>query len=198
MTHGKKFFACFNHNLTLLQKQEVQKGLQAGLTPDQVESYASTAYNHRQMREIRLALEHAPDVRKNASLYEPSMDVEEMEKRRHRIEKGEKICPFSLSRILLAVCFVLMLMSSVLIFLFSSRQTQPYLHLTASEVTIPQGASFEPLEYVADYSSSKGELILPGNVDTSTPGVKAAVYVFRTPHTEITRILNVEVIAKEQ
>ena len=198
MTFRKKFFACFNQNLTPLQKQEIQKGLDAGLDPDKVETYASAAYNYRQMREIRLALEHSPDIRKNAPMYQPAMEAEEMEKMRKRIEKGERIHVFSFSRILITVCFVLLMISSILVFLYTGKQTQPYLHLTASEVKIPQGATFEPLEYVADYSSARGELILPANVNTATPGMKAAVYVLRTPRTEITRILNVKVIAKEE
>lgn len=53
------------------------------------------------------------------------------------------------------------------------------------------------MEYVAEYSASKGELILPSDLNTATPGIKAAVYVLRTPETEITRILNVEVIGAE-
>lgn len=198
MVYGKKFFACFNQKFTPLQKQEIQKGLENGLGRKEVESYASSAYNYQQMREIRLALEHSKEKGKNASLYQPSMEVEEMQKIRKRIEKGEKVRVFSLTRILMTVCFLLLTGSSVLVFFLTDHSTWPYLHLTRDEVTVPQGAVFEPMEYIADYSASGGELILPSDVSTSVPGMKAAVYVLRTPRTEITRILNVEVISKEE
>lgn len=198
MTYGKNFFACFNHRLTPLQKQEVQNGLDAGLSPEQVETYASSAYNWLQMREIRLALEHAPDVKKNASLYEPSMDIEKMQKLRRRIEKGERIRTFSMARVMVTVAFLLLMIGAVSLSFATGKNMQPYLHLTREETTIPQGGRFEPMDYVAEYSASKGELILPSDLNTSSPGIIAAVYVLRTPQTEITRILNVEVIAREQ
>ena len=198
MVYGKKFFACFNQKFTPLQKQEIRKGLENGLEQKDVESYASSAYNYQQMREIRLALEHSREKGKNASLYQPSMDVEDMQEIRKRIEKGERVHVFSLTRILMTVCFLLLISSSVLVFFLMDHSVQPYLHLTRTEVTVPVGATFEPMEYIADYSASKGELILPADVNTSTPGMKAAVYVLRTPRTEITRILNVEVVSREE
>lgn len=198
MVYGKKFFACFNHRFTPLQKQEIQKGLENGLNQKEVESYASSAYNYLQMREIRLALEHDRKKKNNGSLYEPSMDVEEMRKMRQRIEKGEKIRSFSVSRILMSVCLILMMVSSALVFFLTDQKAQPYLHLTTDRITVAQGASFDPMEYIADYSSSRGELILPADVSTSSPGTYAAVYVLHTGRTEITRILNVEVVPAEE
>lgn len=197
MTYGKKFFACFNHRFSPLQKQEIQTGLDNGLTPEAVETYASSAYNWQQMREIRLALEHSSDQKRNASLYQPSMDVEEMQKLRKRIARGERIHEFSMTRIVFSILFVLLISGSITISFLTCRKTQPYLRLTKTEICIPQGGTFEPMEYVADYSSSKGELILPSDLNTASVGMKAAVYVLRTPETEITRILYVEVIRKE-
>ena len=76
--------------LNHFQMAEVREGLKT-LTTDQVDIYANSKYDHMQMQEIRLALEHGLTEKEMSVFLDPSIDYEAMNHARIKIEGANVI-----------------------------------------------------------------------------------------------------------
>lgn len=187
----KKIFASFTTELTFLQKQEIEKGIRAGLKEAEIRHFASSEFNHLQMQEIRLAFENGLDVKKIKRMCHSSLSYKWMKWMRLEMEKGKKVEDLYLKKqivMLLIVC-----LSALFVNLFVPVEQDPYLTLTHSSVQLVVGDPFQPMDYIESYSKTKGTLILPDNVDTSKEGDQIAVYRLMSKDTLIEKILYISV-----
>lgn len=77
--------------------------------------------------------------------------------------------------------------------LFPYMQEKPYLELKQDVITLQCGDIFDPMEYIASYSTMQGQLILPSTFSTNEPGNHVAVYTLRTQKGVVEKILYIEV-----
>ncbi len=185
----KMIMACFESELTFLQKKEIDIGVKHGLKEKEIKLYACREYNHLQMREIRLCFEHGIEYKKIKKHMNAETSFERMYQIRMQLEAGEKV-KINYQRyvpLYVFVCFLLLLT------LFPMETQKPYLELKSNTVTLKSGESFDPMSYVKSFSSLKGELILPSSIDTSQKGNYVVVYRFRTVKEEIEKLLYVKV-----
>ena len=191
MYYAKELMSCFELEFTYLQKIEIVSGLKHGLNKKDVKVYAQREWNHLQMREIRLALEHHISRREIKKYMHCDMPVEKMQKIRLALEKGEKV-----ERDYMHQWIPLVFMSGVILLfftLFPYIQEQPYLELKQDVVTLQCGDIFDPMEYIASYSTMQGQLVLPSTFSTNEPGNHVAVYTLRTQKGIVEKILYIEV-----
>ena len=119
------------------------------------------------------------------------MPVEKMHKIRLALEKGEKV-----QRDYMHQWIPLVFMSGVILLfltLFPYMQEKPYLELKQDVITLQCGDIFDPMEYIASYSTMQGQLILPSTFSTNEPGNHVAVYTLRTQKGVVEKILYIEV-----
>ncbi len=185
----KMVMACFESELTFLQKKEIELGIQHGLKEKDIKYYASREYNYLQMREIRLCLEHGMKWKQIKKYMNSEVSFERMYEIRMKLEAGQKV-KMDLKRyrpLFCATCLML------LITLFPIETQKPYLELKSDQVVLKCGETFDPMAYVKSFSSLKGELILPSSIDTTQKGNYVVVYRFRTVKEEIEKLLYVKV-----
>ena len=116
----------------------------------------------------------------------------EAEKTKERKQKGEKK-----ERLLLAAALSFFVMSLCVFFLqaWIGVSERPLLQLQEETVTLKKGELFDAARYVRA-AEGRGTLILPGRIDTSQPGRKAAVYRMQYGSREVVRTLLVDVEEK--
>ena len=185
----KMIMACFESELTFLQKKEIELGIKHGLKEKEIKLYGAREYNYLQMREIRLGFEHGIEYKQIKKYMNPEISFERMVQIRMQLEAGEKV-KIDYQRyipLFVFVCFLL------LFTLFPIETQKPYLELKSDTITLECGESFDPMAYVKSYSSMKGELILPSTIDTNVKGNYVVVYRFRTVKEEIEKLLYVKV-----
>ncbi len=185
----KMMMACFETELTYLQKKEIEIGRKHGLKEKEINLYASREYNYLQMREIRLCFEHGIEYKKIKKYMNAEISFERMHQIRMQLEAGKKV-KIDYQRYVPVFLFV-----SFLLFLslFPMEEQKPYLELVSDTVVLQCGQSFDPMSYVKSFSSLKGELILPSSIDTNQRGNYVVVYRFRTVKEEIEKLLYVKV-----
>lgn len=185
----KMIMACFESELTFLQKKEIELGIKHGLKEKEIKLYASREYNYLQMREIRLCFEQGIEYKQIKKYMNAEIQFERMHQMRMQIEAGEKV-KMDYQRYSPLFVFVCLLL---LFTLFPMETQKPYLELKSDTVTLECGESFDPMAYVKSYSSMKGELILPSTIDTNQKGNYVVVYRFRTIKEEIEKLLYITV-----
>lgn len=193
MVYGKELYAGFHQEYSLLQKSEIKKGMDDGLTIQEVEKYASPAYNFMQMKEIRTAIEEKIPEKEYAVMCDPAISAEEMKEMRIRLAHGQIVRRHgTVWRMAVGSVCVLGLVGYLGYAMFAPKQ-MPELTLSSQEITLSVGEQFEPMYYIQNYNGEDGQLILPEFVSTGTAGRKAAVYRLLTKDTELVRILYVNV-----
>ena len=186
----KSILACFESELTYLQKKEVELGLRNGLKKEDVRLYASREYNYLQMKEIRLCLEHGVDKKRLKRILHSDLTVAQMYQYRMKLERNEMI-PIDMKRYILISLFII---SMFLFFtLFPIGEESPTLELKEESITLQCGDTFDPMSYIQSFSSKQGQLILPSSIDTSKQGNHVLVYRLKTKNQEIEKILYVKV-----
>ncbi len=189
----KEWFSCFKVHYSFLQKREIQKGIENGLERSEIALFADAAYNFAQMKEIRLAMEHHVDPKTRGVMLNPCLDADQMRSIRYRLERGEivKVPQYQWRKWITLASEIVVLM--IVSFVTFQPDIPTALVLKQDMAVVEVGETFHPEYYLDSYSGRNGELFLPGEIDTSTPGVKAAVYRLKTEQTELTRILWVNV-----
>ena len=177
----------------LLEAEQIELGVKAGLSRKQISLYAKHCYNFLQMQEIRTALEEHLDEFQIRAMCHPDLSHEEMEAIRRRIEKGETVrirrSPFWwIGSALLSGFMIFMMFEGYL-----AAGNNLYLNLKEETAVLEKGEVFEPMKYVSSYSMNADTLRVPSEIDTSHAGRQAAVYTLRKGREELTRILIVEI-----
>lgn len=179
-----------------LQQEQISLGHQSGLSRRQIRLYAKHRYNFLQMQEIRTALEDGIEMKSVRRMCRPWLSDTEMEAIRLKLMRHETIqTGTGLGKI--CACAALIVLGAALItdgYIRAADHTS--LTLTGPSAVLEQGESFEPMKYVASYSDNADSLSLPSGVDTSRPGVQAAVYRLKAGSEEITRILMITIEEK--
>lgn len=192
----KTLYACFDNELTYLQAHEIAEAKKAGLTDQQIQSFSFPAYNHLQMKEIRLALQNGTDTKKMRCMLRPGLSYEAMHWMRLRLEKGEKVDDIILKKNLVVVFVVLIVLLSLV--LYMPPYEAPYLELKQDSVILETGAPFHPMEYIEGYSRGKGQLILPESIDTQKEGEYVLVYKLMSDDTLIEKVLHITICANSE
>lgn len=182
----------------LLEAEQIELGMRAGLSRKQISLYAKHCYNFLQMQEIRTALEEHLDEFQIKAMCRPDLSHEEMEAIRKRIEKGEivrmKRSPLRWAADVLLAGFMIFMMFEG----YFAAGNNLYLNLKEETAVLEKGDVFEPMKYVSSYSMNADTLRVPSQIDTSCAGRQAAVYTLRKGGEELTRILIVEIKEEEQ
>ena len=192
--------------LDLFQMQEVREGLK-NLTAEQVDLYAWPKYDHMQMQEIRLGLEHGLSREEMSVFLDPRIGYKQMNYNRIKIENSNVInekADAELRRKKYLNVFIVTLTATVLVgasyagwhfrdFLFAKFQHLE-IRLKDDSVTLGYGEPFNPADYIASYTEEGTELILPEAVDTSTVGEQTVIYKLKNPQKMITAEMAVVIV----
>ena len=119
-------------------------------------------------------------------------DAEQEEAKRKKMAEKKKEMRFWIASLLLSF-------AAACVFFVQAwfRVTRhPQLSLPEETVILAKGEPFDAMRYVHTDSSGEGTLILPEEIDTSSPGKKAAVYRLQYGKREIMRTLLVKVEEK--
>ena len=181
-----------------LQQEQIDLGRSAGLSRRQIRLYKRHCFSFLQMQEIRTALEEGIDAKDVRMMCRPWLSDTDMEKIRLRLENGEKLRRRTDLKTVCAFTALIVLAAALITDGYVRASEHVYLELSRPYVTLAAGESFEPMKYVADYSEQAEAISLPSGIDTSVPGVQAAVYRLRSGKEEITRILLVTVEDSEK
>lgn len=116
----------------------------------------------------------------------------EREKEKEKKRNSEKK-----ERLLLAAVLSFFVMSLCVFFLqaWIGVSERPLLQLQTETVRLKKGEKFDAAEYVQT-GGNRGTLVLPGRIDTSSAGRKAAVYRLQYGSREVIRTLLVDVDEK--
>ena len=179
------------NQMTLLQNEQIELGTKNGLSEKQIRLYAKKKYNFLQMQELRQGLEAGLTRKQMRILLHGSLSHQEMNALRTAMEKGE--IPYRPYPWILTECVLAAVLAGLGAGSMRMVQDRPYLYLEKEQIRLKQGEAFDPSAYIRSVSNRRGKLILPVDLDTSSPGHKAAVYRLVSREGEIIRILYVDV-----
>ncbi len=170
------------HELTFLQKQQVELARLHGLEDEQIRQLADYHYNYRQMEQLRLAMEEDTDPHILAVMMHPWVRARDMEDIRYRASIGQPVDhyrrPVPWRR--LGVCaFGLLAAGCGLVLVHGAKKEKPVLlELRAAEITLAAGQSFRPEDYIRQPEDISA-VQLPEGFEADEPGSYLAEYVLR-------------------
>ncbi|MBR0214916.1 MAG: hypothetical protein IJL95_09370 [Solobacterium sp.] len=170
------------HELTFLQKQQVELARLHGLEDEQIRQLADYHYNYRQMEQLRLAMEEDTDPHILAVMMHPWVRARDMEDIRYRASAGQPIDhyrrPVPWRR--LGICaFGLLAAGCGLVLVHGTKREKPVLlELRAAEITLACGQSFRPEDYIRQ-PEDLSAVQLPEAFEAYEPGNYLAEYVLR-------------------
>lgn len=178
--------------LNAFQMMEVKEGLKT-LTTDQVDVYANPEYDHMQMQEIRLALEHGLTEKEMSVFLDPGIDYQAMNHARIKIQNANVIDKQAVTKLRskqLKNVFVFLLIITILFIVsaggyFGKKYydlfNQPMeIKLKSNQITLKYGEAFNPISYLDDYTKADGiELILPEGINTNQIGEVKVIYTLK-------------------
>lgn len=180
----KMLYACFDTELTFLQKQQVLLGKKNGLSNTQIQMYASREFNYLQMEQIRLAFQQGVSEKVIHKMCHAHLSIDTL----HALRTNEKQTIHNTRKYV--IWFALLFVSIV----WMIPKEQPYFSLTQEEVTIHVGDPFDPMQYIDTYSYTKGRIEIPQMISTDTSGHYICVYRFISQNVKIEKVLHVYVL----
>ena len=168
------------HELTFLQKQQLELARLHGLEDEQIEQISDYHYNYRQMEQLRLAMEEDMDPHILAVMMHPWIHARDMEDIRYRASAGQPIDkyhrPVPWRRIVLGLVCLLAAGGGSLLIHGMKREKPVPLELRVQEVTLAAGQSFRPEDYVRQ-PQDLSEVQLPEGFQVEEPGSYLAEYI---------------------
>ena len=182
---------------TFLQKQEVEAGKKAGLTPEEIRIYTEPGLNFMQMRVIREALADglSPDDAKLVAC--PWINAETMKELIAEMKQGKKVTvkkrPDFRKWILPAAGAAAAIFTAGFLILEEPKE-MPSLELRQDEIRLACGMKFEPEQYVKSRSEAGYELLLPDAFTAERPEVRLALYELKGKEESVRKILRITVV----
>ena len=195
-----------SRGLNGFQMAEVREGLKT-LTTDQVDVYARPEYDHMQMQEIRLGLEHGLSAKEMSVFLDPGINYEAMNHARIKIENANVIDEHAISKLhakqlknLFVVILILFLIGVAVVGGYFGRKywlifNQPMeLELKSTHIDLGYGDAFNPIDYIDEYTKSDGvQLVLPNAIDTKHIGQVKVIYTLKNQLKSISKELTVNI-----
>ena len=195
-----------SRGLNGFQMAEVREGLKT-LTTDQVDVYARPEYDHMQMQEIRLGLEHGLSAKEMSVFLDPGINYEAMNHARIKIENANVIDEHAISKLhakqlknLFVVILILFLIGVAVVGGYFGRKywlifNQPMeLELKSTHIDLGYGDAFNPIDYIEEYTKSDGvQLVLPNAIDTKHIGQVKVIYTLKNQLKSISKELTVNI-----
>lgn len=191
--YGKRIGALFLSDLTVLQKEEIRKGMDEGLTGQELNLFAKPYFNHLQMNEIRKALHEGIDISMIRKYWKHTRSYRVMREMRIAAVSGEAMPVQSFLPAAAAGMLVLSMSLSLAIWLARHPSDNLSLELTAEEAVLMTGEMFDPMAYILSYSGNDAVLVLPHGISTEKPGNRTAVYKLIGKKKTITRELQLTI-----
>ena len=166
-----------SRGLNGFQMAEVREGLKT-LTTDQVDVYARAEYDHMQMQEIRLGLEHGLSAKEMSVFLDPGINYEAMNHARIKIENANVIDEQAISKL-------------------HAKQLKNLFMVLLIVVVIVGGVAieaFNPMDYIEEYTKADGiQLILPEAVNTKQIGEIKVIYTLKNQLKSISKELTIKI-----
>jgi hypothetical protein len=192
--------------LNHFQMAEVREGLKT-LTTDQVDIYANSKYDHMQMQEIRLALEHGLTEKEMSVFLDPSIDYKAMNHARIKIEGANvidkqaeaKLHGKQLKNLFLFFLIIFVIGTAAVGGYFGKKYfdlfNQPMeINFKNDSITLKYGEAFNPINYIDSYTKDDGiELILPNSIDTKQIGEVKVIYTLKNAVRSYSKELTVKI-----
>lgn len=199
-----------SRGLNGFQMAEVREGLKT-LTTDQVDVYARPEYDHMQMQEIRLGLEHGLSAKEMSVFLDPGINYEAMNHARIKIENANVIDEQAISKLhakqlknlFMVLLIVVVIVGGVAIGYFGKKYfmlfNQPIeIKLKDSSVEVDYQSMFNPRDYIVDYSEeNEVKLSIDSDVNTSKLGLYKVKYTIDNGIKSISKTLDVKVVDKD-
>ncbi len=171
------------HELTFLQKQQIELARLHGLEDEQIEQIADYHYNYRQMEQLRLAMEEDMDPHILAVMMHPWVHARDMEDIRYRASLGQPVDhyrrPVPWRRLGICVLGVLIGSCGLVLARGEKKEKPVLLELRAAEITLASGQSFCPEDYIRQ-PEDLAAVQLPEGFQAEAPGNYLAEYVLRS------------------
>ncbi|MBR2761164.1 MAG: hypothetical protein IKD66_08325 [Solobacterium sp.] len=183
-------------DITFLQKQEVEKGIQAGLSREQVRIYTEPGLNFIQMKVIREALCAGLKDEDARLIAKPWINAETMKELIEEMKQGKKITvkkKLDLRKWILPAAAAGAAFLALGVLFFEEPKEAPMLELRQEEIRLAVGMKFEPEQYIRQSSPEGYELILPAPFTAEKPEVRLAMYELKGKETSVKRILRITV-----
>ena len=195
-----------SRGLNGFQMAEVREGLKT-LTTDQVDVYARPEYDHMQMQEIRLGLEHGLSAKEMSVFLDPGINYEAMNHARIKIENANVIDEQAISKLhakqlknlFMVLLIVVVIVGGVAIGYFGKKYfmlfNQPMeIKLKSDHIELKYGEAFNPIDYIEDYTKADGiQLILPEAVETKQIGEIKVIYTLKNQLKSISKELTIKI-----
>ena len=195
-----------SRGLNGFQMAEVREGLKT-LTTDQVDVYARPEYDHMQMQEIRLGLEHGLSAKEMSVFLDPGINYEAMNHARIKIENANVIDEHAISKLhakqlknlFMVLLIVVVIVGGVAIGYFGKKYfmlfNQPMeIKLKSDHIELKYGEAFNPIDYIEDYTKADGiQLILPEAVETKQIGEIKVIYTLKNQLKSISKELTIKI-----
>ena len=195
-----------SRGLNGFQMAEVREGLKT-LTTDQVDVYARAEYDHMQMQEIRLGLEHGLSAKEMSVFLDPGINYEAMNHARIKIENANVIDEHAISKLhakqlknlFMVLLIVVVIVGGVAIGYFGKKYfmlfNQPMeIKLKSDHIELKYGEAFNPIDYIEDYTKADGiQLILPEAVETKQIGEIKVIYTLKNQLKSISKELTIKI-----
>ena len=179
---------------TFLQKQEVEAGEKAGLTPEEIRIYTEPGLNFMQMRVIREALSDGLSPEDAKIVAQPWINAETMKELIAEMKQGKKVAVKKKTDfrkwILPAAGAAAALFTAGFLILEEPKEA-PVLELKQNEIRLACGMKFEPEQYVKSSSAEGYELLLPAAFTAEKPEVRLAMYELKGKEESVRKILKI-------
>ncbi len=181
--------------MTLLQKEEVRLGRAEELSEEAIALYADPHLNYLQMNRLRTALTEGmdPDVLRPAA--KPWIPVWLMEELIEELKAGNTPeiprRPFPVRRALILAAVILLVLPLPLL---AEPEEDPVLELTAPEVKLACGKTFNPRSYVRNAEQYGAELVLPEAFTAERPETRLVQYQVKGKSGDVRKNLRIRVV----
>ena len=179
---------------TLLQKDEVRKAVQAGLSEEAIQLVRNEHLNYRQMAVIRSALESGMDIGQVRAIGRHWVSADEMQELLDELRNGQTVRvptrPLPLAAIA-RVSAALLLGVTLLLSAFARHPKECGFELTGEEIRLSVGMEYHPEAYVKEIHGEDVSLIMPEAFTAETPGVRIAAYELEADGVRIRKLLRI-------
>lgn len=190
---------------TILQKQEIEKGYEDGLSEEMINLYKDKKYNYLKMNFIRVAFNEGMAIEEVKQFADPTYSISEMEILKHKIKNGETISidekktkkTTKSMRLTDVLCVVLLLLVICCFIMYCSyqRQKKEVQVSIQSPYVIERLEPFDandPIQICQLNSTTK--LIKPEEFETDQVGSNIIVYELKDLFKTISIPIRVDVI----
>ncbi len=183
--------------MTFLQRSEIEKGRQDELSEEELKLFSRQEFNYLQMGVLRSALGSGLSPEQVRRIAKPWITSDEMEELVNEIKAGNSPVIPKKPRtvpVLNLGAAVLSLLGIAVILITRPKTDVPVLTLTADEIRLSCGMTFDPSAYVKECQGEYVHLILPESFLAEKPEERLVCYELQAGESTVRKLMRIIIV----